>query len=201
MPISLTPNLKTYSTIEAILNPKYRIFGMNASKKIDVYISEETIQTRVKELAGMINRDYQNQEVILVCVLNGSFIFCADLIRHITVPVKVEMVALSSYVGSESSGQVSFRLDVQQSLTGKNVILIEDIIDTGLTITFLINHMKLKNLKSLKLCSLLLKRARLKIETPVDYLGFDIEDKFVIGYGLDFDGRYRELPYIGVYGA
>lgn len=173
---------------------------MSASANIDVFISKELIEKRVKELAQMINHDYRNQEIILVCVLNGSFIFCADLVRHITVPVQIEMVSLNSYEGMESSGQVSFRLDVRQSLVGKNVILVEDIVDTGLTISFLLKHMELKNLKSLKLCSLLLKRARLKIETTIDYLGFDIEDKFVIGYGLDFDGRYRELPYIGVYG-
>jgi hypoxanthine phosphoribosyltransferase len=174
---------------------------MTASKNIDVFISKDSIQSRVQELAELINRDYQNQEIILVCVLNGSFIFCADLIRHIKVPVQVEMVSLSSYEGFESSGQVSFRLDVKQSLVGKNVILVEDIVDTGLTINFLLKHMELKNLQSLKLCSLLLKRARLKTEIKVDYLGFDIEDKFVIGYGLDFDGKFRELPYIGVYGA
>lgn len=173
---------------------------MTASTKIGVFLSKEAIEKRVIELAQMINRDYQNQEIILVCVLNGSFIFCADLVRHITVPVQIEMVSLSSYEGTQSSGEVSFRLDVKQSLVGKNVIIVEDIVDTGLTISFLLKHMKLKNLKSLKLCSLLLKRARLKIEVPIDYLGFDIEDKFVIGYGLDFDGRYRELPYIGVYG-
>jgi hypoxanthine phosphoribosyltransferase len=174
---------------------------MTASPKIDVFISKESIEKRVKELAEMINRDYQNQEVIVVCVLNGSFIFCADLVRYLTVPVQIEMVSLSSYEGTESTGEVSFRLDVKQSLIGKNVILVEDIVDTGLTINFLLKHMKLKNLKSLKLCSLLLKRARLKTEIAVDYLGFDIEDKFVIGYGLDYDGHYRELPYIGVYGA
>lgn len=173
---------------------------MAGTNSIGVFISEEQIAARVKELAQMINRDYAGKEVILVCVLNGSFIFCADLIRQIKVPVQVEMVSLSSYEGMESSGQVSFRLDVKQSLVGKNVIIVEDIVDTGLTISFLLKHMKLKNLASLKLCSLLLKRARLKIEVPIDYLGFDIEDKFVIGYGLDYDGRYRELPYIGVYG-
>ncbi|MEA9357149.1 hypoxanthine phosphoribosyltransferase [Bacteriovorax sp. PP10] len=170
----------------------------NAS--IGEFISEAKIQARVKELAAMINKDYAGQEVIIVGVLNGSFIFCADLFRHLTIPCQIEFVSLSSYEGTESSGEVSFRMDVKQSLVGKNVILVEDIVDTGLTITFLLKHMKLKNLKSLKLCSLLLKRARLKVEVPVDYLGFDIEDKFVIGYGLDFDGRYRELPYIGVYG-
>ena len=132
---------------------------MNASSKIDVFISKESIDKRVFELAQMINRDYQNKEIILVCVLNGSFIFCADLIRHITVPVQVEMVSLSSYEGTESTGQVSFRLDVKQSLVGKNVIIVEDIVDTGLTISFLLQHMKLKNLASLKLCSLLLKKA------------------------------------------
>lgn len=174
---------------------------MTASSNIKVFISQESIAAKVKELAEMINRDYQNQEIVLVCVLNGSFIFCADLVRHIKVPVQTEFVSLSSYEGTESSGEVSFRLDVKQSLVGKNVIIVEDIVDTGLTISFLLKHMKLKNLKSLKLCSLLLKRARLKIEVPVDYLGFDIEDKFVIGYGLDYDGHYRELPYIGVYGA
>lgn len=173
---------------------------MNATKNVSVFISRESIQTRIIELAEMINRDYRDQEVILVGVLNGSFIFCADLIRHLTVPVQMEFVSLSSYEGTESSGQVSFRLDVKQSLVGKNVILVEDIVDTGLTISFLLNHMKLKNTRSLKLCSLLLKRARLKVNVPIDYLGFDIEDKFVIGYGLDFDGKYRELPYIGVYG-
>lgn len=168
--------------------------------QIGEFISEAKIQTRVKELAAMINKDYAGQEVVIVGVLNGSFIFCADLFRQIKVPCQIEFVSLSSYEGTESSGEVSFRMDVKQSLVGKNVILVEDIVDTGLTISFLLKHMKLKNLKSLKLCSLLLKRARLKVEVPIDYLGFDIEDKFVIGYGLDFDGRYRELPYIGVYG-
>lgn len=171
-----------------------------ATKSIGIFISEEQIAKRVKELAQMINRDYDGKEVILVCVLNGSFIFCADLIRQIKVPIQVEMVSLSSYEGTESSGHVSFRLDVKQSLVGKNIILVEDIVDTGLTISFLLKHLKLKSPADLKLCSLLLKRARLKIEVPIDYLGFDIEDKFVIGYGLDYDGRFRELPYIGVYG-
>ena len=168
--------------------------------QIGEFISESRIQARVKELAAMINKDYEGQEVIFVGVLNGSFIFCADLFRQTKVKCQMEFVSLSSYVGAESSGEISFRMDVKQSLIGKNVILIEDIVDTGLTVSFLIKHFKLKNLKSLKLCSLLLKRARLKVEVPIDYLGFDIEDKFVIGYGLDFDGLYRELPYIGVYG-
>jgi hypoxanthine phosphoribosyltransferase len=174
---------------------------MNTQKPIAEFITKQAIDKRIDEIAAMINRDYANQEVIMVGVLSGSFIFCADLMRKITVPIQVEFVSLSSYEGTESSGQISFRLDVKQSLENKNVIVVEDIVDTGLTITFLMKHLKLKQPKSLKLCSLLLKRARLKTEVNVDYLGFDIEDKFVIGYGLDFDGRYRELPYIGVYGG
>lgn len=173
---------------------------MSKTQSIGVFLSEEKIKSRVIELANQINKDFQNQEVVIVGVLNGSFIFCADLVRALKIPATIEFVSLSSYEGTESSGEVSFRMDVKQSLIGKNVIIVEDIVDTGLTITFLMKHMKLKNPKSLKLCSLLLKRARLKIEVPVDYLGFDIEDKFVIGYGLDFDGKFRELPYIGVYG-
>lgn len=171
------------------------------AKKIDVFISKEAIDKRIDELANIINRDYAGQEVILVGVLSGSFIFCSDLMRKITTPVQIEFVSLSSYEGTESTGQISFRLDVKQSLENKNVIVVEDIVDTGLTITFLMKHLKLKQPKSLKLCSLLLKRARLKTEVHVDYLGFEIEDKFVIGYGLDFDGHFRELPYIGVYGG
>ncbi len=172
----------------------------NSTKQIGEFISSAAIEKRVKELADMINRDFKDQEVVIVGVLNGSFIFCADLVRHLKIPAQIEFVSLSSYEGTQSSGEVSFRLDVKQSLVGKNVIVVEDIVDTGLTISFLLKHMKLKQVKSLKLCSLLLKRARLKTEVAIDYLGFDIEDKFVIGYGLDFDGRYRELPYIGVYG-
>lgn len=169
------------------------------SHSIAVYLSEEKIQTRVRELAEMINREFAGQEVVVVGVLTGSFIFCSDLVRHLNIPVQVEFVSLSSYHGTQSTGEVSFRMDVKQSLVGKNVIVVEDIVDTGLTISFLLKHLKLKNVKSLKLCSMLRKKAHLKIDVTIDYLGFDIEDKFVIGYGLDFDGRFRELPYIGVY--
>ena len=170
------------------------------SKPISVFLSKDQIQKRVLELADQINREFEGREVIVVGVLNGSFIFCADLVRALKVKNQIEFVSLSSYEGTESSGEVSFRMDVKQSLVGKNVIVVEDIVDTGLTINFLLKHFKLKNPQSLKLCSLLRKKARMKIDVPVDYLGFDIEDKFVIGYGLDFDGHYRELPYIGVYG-
>ena len=128
--------------------------------------------------------------------------FCADLVRHINVPVQIEMVSLSSYEGTESSGEVSFRLDVKQSLVGKKCLSSSKTLSIPASqLVFLLKHMKLKNLKKFEaLLTSFKERARFKIEVPIDYLGFDIEDKFVIGYGLDFDGRFRELPYIGVYG-
>lgn len=164
------------------------------------FIETEKLQQRIKELGAEITRDFKGEQVVMVGVLNGSFLFLADLVRTLNLPVQIEFVSLSSYEGTESTGQVRFHLDVKQNLEGKNVVLVEDIVDTGLTIQFLLKHFKLKNPKTLKLCSLLRKKARLKTEVAIDYLGFDIEDKFVIGYGLDFNGNYRELPYIGVYG-
>ena len=164
------------------------------------FITQDALKQRIAELAKEINRDFNGQDVVFVGVLNGSFIFLADLVREINLTSQIEFVSLSSYEGTQSPGQVRFHLDVKQNLEGKNVILVEDIVDTGLTIQFLLEHFRLKKPKSLKLCSLLRKKARLKVEVPIDYLGFDIEDKFVIGYGLDFNGNYRELPYIGVYG-
>lgn len=164
------------------------------------FIATEKLQTRIKELGAQISNDFKGESVVMVGVLNGSFLFLADLVRTMNLPVQIEFVSLSSYEGTESTGQVRFHLDVKQNLEGKNVVLVEDIVDTGLTIQFLLKHFKLKNPKTLKLCSLLRKKARLKTEVVIDYLGFDIEDKFVIGYGLDFNGDYRELPYIGVYG-
>jgi hypoxanthine phosphoribosyltransferase len=175
---------------------------MNAKmKSIDVFISQTTISERVKELGAMINRDYEGKEVVIVTVLNGSFIFSADLVRELKISTQIEFISLSSYEGTDSTGQISFRLDVKQSLENKHIIVVEDIVDTGLTITFLMKHLNLKKPASLKLCSLLFKKARLKTEVKIDYLGFEIEDKFVIGYGLDFNGAYRELPFIGVYNA
>ncbi len=166
---------------------------------IEQYLSSEQIENRITELAGLINRDYEGKDIVIVSVLKGSFIFCADLIRKIKIPLQVEFIAVSSYEGSHSSGQLSFKHDVSMCLENKHVILLEDIIDTGLTMSFLLKHFKLKNPASLKLCSLLFKPARLKTPVEIDYLGFEIEDKFVIGMGLDYNGCFRELPYIGVY--
>lgn len=167
---------------------------------IEVYLSEEKIQARVKELADMINKDFAGEEVALVGILNGSFIFAADLARHITVPVTIEFMSASSYGdGTESSGELTINLDLKKDIKGKNIIVVEDIVDTGLTLSKLKENLMARAPKSFKLASLLYKPARLKHPVDIDYLGFEIEDHFVIGYGLDYAGRYRELPFVGLY--
>jgi hypoxanthine phosphoribosyltransferase len=167
---------------------------------VETYISEEDIAKRVKELGQQITKDYEGQEVVIVGVLNGSFLFMADLVREIKVPVQIEFMKASSYGdGTTSNGKVDIQLDIKQDITGKNVLVVEDIVDTGLTISGICSDFTNRNPKSLKVCSLLFKPARLTNEVKIDYLAFEIEDKFVIGYGLDYAGRYRELPYIGIY--
>ena len=162
-------------------------------------ISTASIQARVKELAEQITKDFAGEEVVIVGVLKGSFIFCADLIREMKLPVILDFISVSSYEGTESTGELKVNLDIKTNIDGKNVILVEDIIDTGLTISSLVETFKKNNPKSLKVASLLYKPARLKHEVDIDYLAFEIEDHFVIGYGLDFNGLYRELPYVGIY--
>lgn len=162
-------------------------------------ISTASIQSRVKELAEQITKDFAGEEVVVVGVLKGSFIFCADLIREMKLPVILDFISVSSYEGTESTGELKVNLDIKTNIEGKNVILVEDIIDTGLTISSLVETFKKSSPKSLKVASLLYKPARLKHEVDIDYLAFEIEDHFVIGYGLDFNGLYRELPYVGIY--
>lgn len=163
-------------------------------------ISKEQIDTRLDELALLINKDYADtEELVVIGILNGSFIFCADLVRRLKLPIHIEFMSVSSYVGTESSGELKIHLDLRSNVKGKDVLLVEDIVDTGHTMVNLMKHFKGQEVKSLKLASLLLKRVKLKHKIDVDYLGFEIDDHFVIGYGLDFDGRYRELPYIGIY--
>ncbi|WP_417335973.1 hypoxanthine phosphoribosyltransferase [Halobacteriovorax marinus] len=162
-------------------------------------ISREKIHSRVQELAKEIEREFAGEEIIVVGVLKGSFIFCADLIREINLPITLDFISVSSYEGTESTGELKINLDIKSKIEGKNVILVEDIIDTGLTISSLITRFKKNNPKSLKIASLLYKPARIQHKVDIDYLAFEIEDHFVIGYGLDFNGSYRELPYVGIY--
>ncbi len=169
----------------------------------EVYLTEKEIKERVKALAESISKDYwPEEELLVVCVLKGAFLFCGDLVRNISLPVKIEFISLSSYgAGTESSGQVKLLMDISSSIEGKNVLLVEDIVDTGLTVKYLMDLFGQRKPKTLRLCSLLYKPARVKYAAKIDYLAFEIEDKFVVGYGLDYAGRYRELPYIGILNA
>ncbi|MFY7993555.1 MAG: hypoxanthine phosphoribosyltransferase [Bacteriovoracaceae bacterium] len=168
----------------------------------EVMISEEEIALRIAELGRAITQDFENEELVVICVLKGAFMFCSDLIKKINRPVRLEFISLSSYGDStNSSGNVRLEMDITANVEGKNVLVVEDIVDTGLTIKTLMEMLALRKPKSVKLASLLFKPVKLKHKMKIDYLGFEIEDKFVIGYGLDYAGRYRELPYIGVLNA
>jgi hypoxanthine phosphoribosyltransferase len=165
-----------------------------------VLVSEEQIQARVAELGAQISADFAGRELTLVSVLKGSLPFMADLMRAITIPVQIDLMEVSSYGGTatESSGLVRILKDLSSSIDGKDVLIVEDIIDTGLTLNYLIRYLRGKNPRSLHICTLLDKPARRLVEIPIDYLGFTIPDQFVVGYGLDYGEHYRNLPFIGV---
>lgn len=167
--------------------------NLNTTKLID----EKKIAARVKELGAEITKLCSREEWIVVCVLKGSFMFFADLTRVIDADVKTEFLGVSSYGNShKSSGEVKLTLDLTNAIEGKNVLLIEDIVDTGLTMDYLAKTLKTRKPKTLKTCALLLKPAALKIDLKLDYVGFEIGNEFVVGYGLDYQGYYRNLPYI-----
>lgn len=169
--------------------------------KIETYISEQEIKNRVIQLGQQISAEYADQEVTIVAVLNGSFIFCADLLRQIKCPVRIEFIAASSYDGMKRSQNLEIKMDLQKDINNCHVILVEDIVDTGRTSTHLLEMIKEKNPKSLKFCAFLFKPDQMKYKVHIDYIGFEIEDHFVVGYGLDMSGLHRELPYIGIYHA
>lgn len=170
------------------------------SFKIDTLLSEEQIQNRIKELGQQITKDYQDKgEIVAITVLKGGVLFFSDMVRNIDQKVYCEFLGTSSYGDSkQSSGEVKLTLDTKFPLTGKHVILMEDIVDTGLTLSYLIKLLKNRNPASLKLCSLLYKPDSLKADIKLDYVGFEIGNEFVVGYGMDYKGLYRNLPYVGV---
>lgn len=168
------------------------------SDKIEILIPEVKIQNRVRELATRINNDYAGKELTVICVLKGSFVFMSDLIRYVDVPLSCEFLGLSSYGNEQqSSGQVKVTLDLHDSIEGKHVLVIEDIVDTGTTLEFLRQNLLNRKPASLKVCSLLLKPEKLKVPLNVEYIGFEIGNEFVIGYGVDYAEKFRGLPYIG----
>jgi hypoxanthine phosphoribosyltransferase len=165
-----------------------------------VLITEEEIQAKVRELGALISADYRDRSVTLVSVLKGSLPFMADLMRAIDAPLQIDLMEVSSYGGAttETSGLVRILKDLSSSIANRDVLLVEDIIDTGLTLNYLLRYLRGKNPASLRICALLDKPARRLVEIPIDYRGFTIPDEFVVGYGLDFGEYYRNLPFIGV---
>ncbi len=168
--------------------------------EVEVYISQKELSDRLDSLAKEIASEFKGEEIVMIGVLNGAFIFCADLVRRIDLPIKVEFIVASSYNGeTDSSGKLDILLDLRSSIEGKNVLLVDDIVDTGLTLTHIKEMLLKRNPKKLKTAALLFKKERMKHRVDLDFCGFHIEDYFVIGNGLDYKGRMRNLPYIGVF--
>lgn len=169
-------------------------------KDIDhILFNEEQLKARVREIAGQIDRDFAGKEPMLISVLRGSFIFMADLMRSITLPCTVDFMAVSSYgAGTTSSGQVKITKDLSESIEGRDIIVVEDILDSGNTLSYLLKLLQARHPASIRLCTLLDKPSRRTKPVEADYTGFSVDDLFVVGYGLDFAEKYRNLPYIGI---
>lgn len=170
------------------------------AENVHILLKEEEVDKRIAEVAAMINRDYAGKEVHLICILKGGVFFTCELAKRLTVPVSMDFMSVSSYgSGTESSGVVRIVKDLDESIAGKNVLIVEDIIDSGRTLAYLIEILKQRNPESIHLCTLLDKpERRVKKQVKVDYTCFEIPDEFVVGFGLDYDQKYRNLPYIGV---
>ena len=174
--------------------------GSEISDRLSTLIDEPSLQARIQELGAQIREEYGDDPITCIGVLKGSFLFMADLVRAIGGPVRCEFLGVSSYQGgTRSTGVVRITHDLKQSVEGQHCLLIEDIVDTGLTMEYLLRMVNLRNPESLKIASLLDKPSNRKVEVDIDYVGFTIPDEFVVGYGLDLQGFYRNLPYIAVY--
>ncbi len=165
-----------------------------------ILLDEESLQRRVAELGQHISKDYEGKDLVLICVLKGGVAFLTDLMRHITIPHEIDFMAISSYgVGQrETTGAVRLIMDLKTDIAGREVLIVEDIVDSGRTMDYLLRLFQARKPASLRVCTLLNKPSRREVDVPLDYIGFDIPDEFVLGYGLDFDEKYRNLPYVGV---
>jgi len=165
----------------------------------EILIEQEPLQARIAELGAEISREYEGRDLLLVGVLKGAVFFMADLMRELTIPCEIDFMAISSYgAATDSSGVVRILKDLDANIAGRDVLVVEDIIDSGLTLSYLMRSLKARKPASLEICALLTKPERREIEVPVRFVGFEIPNKFVIGYGLDFAERYRNLPYVAV---
>lgn len=169
------------------------------SEKVSVLLSEEEVDAKINEIAKQISRDYEGKEIHLLCILKGGVFFMCELAKRITVPVSMDFMALSSYGNNtESSGNIKVKKELDESIEGKEVLIVEDIVDSGRTLSFLVEEFKKRNPASLRLCTLLDKPDRRVVDIHADYTCFEIPDEFVVGYGLDYAQKYRNLPYIGI---
>jgi hypoxanthine phosphoribosyltransferase len=165
----------------------------------EILVDEETLRARVAELGAEVSADYHGRDLLLIGVLKGAVFFMADFMRHLTIPCEVDFMAISSYGDStDSSGIVRILKDLDINIEGRDVLVVEDIIDSGLTLSYLMRNLESREPATLEVCALLTKPARRQIDVPVRYIGFEIPDRFVVGYGLDFAERYRNLPYVAV---
>jgi hypoxanthine phosphoribosyltransferase len=165
--------------------------------RLNLLLSREKIASIVKDLADQISKDYREKELVLVCILKGAFMFLSDLVRSLQIPVQIDFVRLASYgTGMKTSGRIEITKDIETSIDQKDVLIIEDIVDSGRTLQFLKDRLSLANPRSVKICALLDKKARREVEIEADYLGIEIDNVFVVGYGIDFNETYRNLPEI-----
>jgi len=161
--------------------------------------SEEQIQAKVKQLASRISEDYNGKDLLAVGILKGAFMFFSDIVRHVDIPMTLDFIIASSYVKTETSGEIKIHYDVKGDISDRHVLLIEDIVDTGVTLNQIRERILSRTPKSLKICSFLDKKERRLTDVPLDYVGFVIPNEFVVGYGLDYDNKFRNLPYISVF--
>jgi hypoxanthine phosphoribosyltransferase len=163
------------------------------------FLTVEQIQNRNRELADQISRDYEGKNLLAVGILKGAFIFFSDLVRLIRVPLTIDFLISSSYIKSETSGEIKLHCNIREDITDKDVLLVDDIIDTGISLNYIRERLLNEGAKSLRICTLLDKKERREVDVPVDYVGFQIPNEFVVGYGLDYDNKFRNLPYISIF--
>lgn len=162
-------------------------------------LSVEQIQKRVSELAGSISADYEGKNLLAIGILKGAFIFFSDLVRYIQTPMSIDFLIASSYLKDESTGEVKIYYDIREDIADKDILLVEDIVDTGVTLNYLRERILMKGPRSLGICTFLDKKERREVDVPLDYVGFTIQDEFVVGYGLDYDNQFRNLPYLAIF--
>ncbi len=159
-------------------------------------ISKEELDKRIVELAEQIDKDYQGKEITVICVMRGAVFFTVELTLKMKTKLKYEFITISSYEGTDTTGEVTLRTDLRESIEGKDVLIVEDIVDTGRSMKYLLEHLKSKNPRTIKVCTLANKAERREIEVPLDYVGFEIPNKYVVGFGFDIDNNFRNIPYV-----